>query len=163
MEFTKQSIALKRQAINARIKAAQQELAELDQFEALADKLFPNTAITPGAASLSFNVSTVSAAVPMTMTKKDRIVTAVEQILADGKRRTSKELIGELTVLGVDVGGKDPVNNLGAYLSPCTKFNAIRKKGGWGLAPQKKASPNDAPTSKGLISNGSEQSHQVAG
>lgn len=165
MEYTKQSIALKRKAINAKLEAAKKELAELDQFEALAEKFFPEPAVTFKTGGILTNAFELALGVPTQVSKKDRIINGVESILlaAGGKRRTSKELIGDLLSLGIEVGGKDPVNNIGAYLSPCDKFNANRKKGGWGLVPQKKASPNDAVTSKGLISNGSRQDHQSAG
>lgn len=159
MELTKQNITLKRNALTAQIKAVQQELAELDQLEALAAKHFPGD---PGQPISLF--SAVPVALGVGTTKKARILDTSEQILATSKRKTSRELIAELAAKGVEVGGADPINNLGAYLSPEKKrFSYDRKKGGWGLAPQKKASPNDAPTSKGLISNGSAEGHHIAG
>src|SRR6266705_3479867 len=133
-----QKITERRQAANLRIKEAQEELAKLDQLEALARQLFP--------AGAAYSPTAVAGRV----TKRDAILSTVELILSDGRRRTSRELLPELKARGVEIGGQDEVNNLAAYLSPeKDRFDSDRQKGGWGLIRHpKKASPRDASTSQ---------------
>lgn len=153
----KQQIDEKRRRLNQRIQEAQSELAKLDQFEALGREIFSTeeayrdlpalearTGIPrPGALPAPDGVlhtTPVHVVVPATVraafgrvTKKETILSATAQILSDGRRRTSKELVDELKAYGVDIGGQDPVNNLAAYLSPDERFESKRSEGGWGL------------------------------
>lgn len=168
--FLKQ-IAEQRAALNATAKAAkatldkaQADLAKLDQLEALTRQLFPDGHALPTTTVVIGTAAEVDHALPMTafpQTKKARILTTAEAILSDGRRRTASELVQELAVRGVDVGGRDPNNNLSAYLSPEEAFNYDRTQGGWGLSsPPKKTSPGDAGTSPGLFShNGAAEAH----
>ena len=88
-------------------------------------------------------------------TKRERLIAAVEGILADGVRRYSRELVNELQAHGVEVGGKDSALNLSSYLSHEKKiFTSDQKRGGWTLVRLLKAARPDAPgTLPGLFSD----------
>jgi len=145
-----QIIAEKRRHLNQRIQEAQAELAKLDQYEALERELFSGTEeASSGIPTLGRPIHLPSAGalaaqggvLPVPpgirgfgrVTKKETILSTAAQILSDGKRRSSKELLEELKARGVDIGGTDPVNNLAAYLSPDERFDSRRSEGGWGL------------------------------
>jgi hypothetical protein len=67
-------------------------------------------------------------------TLKERILDASEEILADGARRLSRDLLPELAKRGVRVGGKDPAANLASYLSrEKERFVSDQRAGGWTL------------------------------
>jgi hypothetical protein len=175
-------IADERQNLRAAIKTAhevirtsQERLGKLDELEKLALQLFSSdeasgasatmelVAIKPEVAALG---AIAIAAVAAHKTKKDRILETSLDILSDGRRRQSKELVDELQKRGVEVGGRDPVNNLAAYLSPDERFDSKRSEGGWGLVLRpKKGGPNDVGASKGPVgvNNGAVQRHPVAG
>lgn len=181
-------IADERQTLRVAIKAAhdvirtaQDRLGKLEELEKLAVQLFGTEARSqigtlslmdvlpsPTAGVGAIGASVISAldqAPDYRITKKDRILETSQDILSDGKRRTSRELVEELKKRGVDIGGADPVNNLAAYLSPDDRFDSKRSEGGWGLIlPPKKGGPGDAPTSTGPVSvnNGAVQRHQIA-
>lgn len=159
----KQQIDEKRRRLNQRIQEAQAELAKLDQFEALGREIFSTEEASRGIPMLSDRVPRTGAipiqpagtlpdgspaprSEPISLppppvhirafgrvTKKETILATAAQILSDGRRRTSKELVEELKTHGVDIGGQDPVNNLAAYLSPDDRFESKRSEGGWGL------------------------------
>lgn len=165
--FLKQ-IAEQRAALNAAVRAAQAtlhkaqtDLAKLDQLETLTRQLFPDGQSI--VATIGQAVETDSA---LPLTKKARILGTAEAILADGRRRTASEMVQELAIRGVAVGGKDETNNLSAYLSPEARFNYDRSKGGWGLSSSpKKTSPSDVSASPGLFgsNNGAGERHPTAG
>lgn len=147
-QIIKQQIDEKRRRLNQRIQEAQAELAKLDQFEALGREIFstgevsralpesalptPRGGVLPGGGALPAGVLPVVRGFGR-VTKKETILVTAAQILSDGRRRTSKELVDELKTRGVDIGGQDPVNNLAAYLSPDERFESKRAEGGWGL------------------------------
>jgi hypothetical protein len=98
------------------------------------------------------------------MTKQKRIFKATLEILSDGKRRLSRDLIPELEKRGVIVGGKNPKSLLASYLSTAPDvFESDVKLGGWmiRLGPAKKARPDEVAASSGLFSSGSEATHHA--
>jgi len=147
-------------ASNEAIREAEDRLSKLKQLEDLHHQLFlAASAPIPDAedAAIADLQAYAEAAVQKAgQSKKDLIVGTVERILMDGKRRTTKELLAELSQQGIEVGGADPGNNLAAYLSPQKeRFNSDRKRGGWGLNNlPKKGSPDDASPPSGLRLNG---------
>jgi hypothetical protein len=88
--------------------------------------------------------------------QRQRIIEAADMVLSDGRRRLSRELLPELTKLGVIVGGKDPSGNLAAYLSrEKERFHTDQKRGGWTLTRMmQKARPADVVATAGLFTNG---------
>lgn len=100
------------------------------------------------------------------VTKQEAIISGCKEILADGKRRFSRDLLIDLERRGVMVGGKNPKSNLASYLSHDDAFQADTKLGGWTLrsliAPKAKAS--SALTLPAFSTNGASQGrHQLAG
>lgn len=150
------TIADERAAIKARIAADQDRLSKLDQMEALARQLFPDSSPVATFQVVQTNLSGLLES-GATLTKRERIYRAVEEILADGTRRTSRELERMLVERGVEVGGADPVNNLSAYLSSAeakSRFESDRKQGGWMvIRPPKTTNPRGADTSRGFFTD----------
>jgi len=144
MNHILKSIQDERDALKERIKNDQDRLAKLDQLAALANDLYPDNSsgqspkVMSGSGQLAASKSSIVEAAVVT-TKRDRILIAAEQILADGVGRDSRSLLPELEARGVSVGGTNPVNNLSAYLSAAKdRFESDRAKGGWLLKAQKK-------------------------
>jgi hypothetical protein len=68
-------------------------------------------------------------------TKTARIEAAAGKYLeAKGARAPASELLGAIEKAGIEVGGKEPVKALSAYLSSSKAFNNQRELGGYGLA-----------------------------
>lgn len=159
------------------IRTSQDRLGKLDELEKLAVQLFSpefqplsgTLSLLGSPPSLTVGSGVMSASIGPAIdlrTKKDRILETSRDILSDGRRRSSRELVEELKRRGVEIGGADPVNNLAAYLSPDKHFDSRRSEGGWGLVlPPKKGGPGDVGASKGPVSvnNGAVQRHPVAG
>lgn len=61
------------------------------------------------------------------------ILTAVDRLLADGKRKSTRELLKLLANQGITVGGKDQVLSLSSYLSREKERYSSSRKEGWGL------------------------------
>lgn len=95
------------------------------------------------------------------LTKRERIVKACREILADGHRRFAREMVGELANMGVAVGGKDPAANLASYLSHHSEiFHADTKAGGWTLRSLlQKERATDVGAWVALSSNGASGDH----
>lgn len=150
---------------NESIREAESRLSKLNQLKALHDQLF-EAAPAPSTGDLIVSMGPIRIGVdmgPEGQSKKDRILGSVEKILMDGRRRTTRELLDELTKQGIEVGGRDEMNNLAAYLSPQKeRFNSDRKAGGWGLNNlPKKGSPDERSRPSGLAGNGVSSSHSA--
>jgi hypothetical protein len=98
-------------------------------------------------------------------TLKDQILDACEEILTDGRRRFSRELLRELAYKGVMLTGRDPATNLASYLSrEKARFQSDKKAGGWALVRLiKQTRPGSAPTLPGLHTNGAAERRPGAG
>lgn len=103
-------------------------------------------------------------------TRKDQITTNCEEILSDGVRRFSRDLVKELAARGVEIGGQsDPATALASYL--CRephRFVTNRKAGGWTLKRfSEKQRAGNAPTLPALLSSnnstGAEERPRAAG
>jgi len=101
------------------------------------------------------NVTLALTSQSQTLPKRDRIVQASAQILADGSHLRTGQLLRELESRGIQVGGKNPVLNLSSYLSRAKdRFMSEPRSGGWALRQiAKEVRPGDAPTSLGLDVN----------
>ncbi|MFZ3175069.1 MAG: hypothetical protein WA146_09255 [Thiobacillus sp.] len=85
---------------------------------------------------------------PRGPSKQQQILDAVVAILSDGNPRHTADLLAQLTVTGIDVGGDKPEANLSAYLSrgkDTHRLNSDRRYG-WSL---KKENPEDVDASSG--------------
>jgi hypothetical protein len=68
-------------------------------------------------------------------TKTARIEAAAAKYLEIKRARApASELLGAVSKAGIDIGGKEPVKQLSAYLSTSKAFNNQRQLGGYGLA-----------------------------
>lgn len=68
-------------------------------------------------------------------TKTARIEAAAATYLkAKGARAPASELLNAMIVVGIDLGGREPVKALSSYLSSSKAFNNQRELGGYGLA-----------------------------
>ncbi|MBN8714489.1 MAG: hypothetical protein J0H50_11055 [Xanthomonadales bacterium] len=83
-------------------------------------------------------------------TAKAMIVDAVQQILADGRPRHSRELLAILEEQRIAIGGKNKLLALSAILSKDESFRASRKVG-WSLSTSETARPEPAATGSGLF------------
>jgi hypothetical protein len=145
-QILKQRIDEKRRELIQRIKDAQAELSKIEQFEALGRELFEaGSASSPVGPAYGPTLPIIPPS-SSRRTKKDRILSTSAEILSDGRRRTSKELLGELKERGVEVDGNDPATNLASYLSRAEGFESNRRDGGWGLAPDLLSRPSSDPS-----------------
>jgi hypothetical protein len=142
------------------IQTANNDIADIEAYILLSQK--PSIAAHIGMGRLthlSADVSAVAETIAKTAgrfpSQKERILTASEQVLSDGVRRLSRELLPEIEALGVTVGGKDPVTNLAGYLSrEKHRFQSDQKAGGWTLTRlAQKAKPGNGDTLPGFFSN----------
>ena len=86
--------------------------------------------------------------------KRHQIMGAVRVILADGKPRSTRQILEEMKAMGVEIGGSDELANLSAYLSrEKTDFQASRKFGWTLFQVVQKAEPSGALTPEGSKSN----------
>jgi hypothetical protein len=77
-------------------------------------------------------------------TQRDRVLDAAAKLLANGQRRSTRELLMEMIGFGVRPGGVDPASTLSTYLSRDRRFSNDNRRGGWTLS--KFAAPVDAAT-----------------
>jgi hypothetical protein len=133
------------------IQDAQKSLSEITSMIPFVEKYGP---ILSGPKPVGNSVDIVSARLrgELKVSKKDRILRASEHILADGKRRISRQLLSDLMLSGVEVGGSDPVLNLSSYLSrEKDRFTSNLKAGGWTLVRLvQQARPVDVDASTGF-------------
>ena len=154
------SIELEMDRLRAVVAAGVEANAQLEELKTLV-LLMKKHNVIPASQKVAEQVHTVAAhisngAVAFGVTIKERILNGAEAVLShDGQRRTSRELIAEMGKLGVIVGGVDPVATLSSYLSrEKVRFDSDVKAGGWALKRQpKKAKPEDAGTTSGLLFN----------
>lgn len=59
---------------------------------------------------------------------------AAEYLKSKGARAPASELLPAVERAGIDIGGKEPIKALSAYLSTSKVFNNQRELGGYGLA-----------------------------
>lgn len=136
-------------------RVVEKELEELDQLIALATK-YGVTEFGPEPTSAIAARVAGQLAIPLEKTLRDRVLDTAEEVLADGVRRLSRELLPELAARGVVLRGNKPVPNLAAYLSKAAdRFTSNVKAGGWTLTrlTQKKGRPDDVGASSGRCSN----------
>jgi len=69
------------------------------------------------------------------LTKTARIeLAATEYLRTKGARAPASELLDTMAKNGIEIGGKEPVKALSAYLSNTKSLNNVREFGGYGLA-----------------------------
>lgn len=118
---------LREQQIEAQMSALAAELEELRLCRRIYERL---TASTAANALPAGSTQIVGFGLPSARTAKAQILAAVVEILGSGQPRTTKDLVQELEVRGVAVGGTDKVSNLGALLSREKQlFRNIRGRG----------------------------------
>lgn len=142
-------------ALEGEIERLEAEREEIEEFIRLADKFGVRDLTTQSVANVTAELVNRLANQPK-KTLRDQILDTAEQVLSDGERRVSRDLLPKLKELGVELGGKDPVLNLSSYLSKAKdRFTSDVRAGGWTLTrlTKKRERPDDAGTSSGLISN----------
>jgi hypothetical protein len=103
-------------------------LAEIETFLKLSRKFARNSAESVPWTELV----SVSAGLPNVTAQRERILDAAERILSDGRRRSTRDLLTELTRFGISPGGNNPVQNLSTYLSrEKERFSTDARLGGW--------------------------------
>lgn len=150
------------ETLRQRIAEDQKSLEEIETLKVLMMKFLPN--LLDSSPMKRVDAGGMLSAVAHTVvrakeeTKRDRIVYAVREVLSDGIRHTTRELIDYLKMLyGIEIGGTDPVALLSSYLSrEKTIFHSDLKAGGWALrsAPGE-AKSGDVGASPDLFINGS--------
>lgn len=144
--------------LRAEISAMQKNLEEMTTLIVLMKKYLQYDA-KPVRVTSQVIASAVAVAAKQAAgeTKHQRIVRTTDAVLADGRRRLSRQLVVELRERGVEVGGKDEAARLASYLShEKYRYQSDVKAGGWTLRRLlKQARPGEAPTSTGLSFNGS--------
>jgi hypothetical protein len=143
------------------IADAQKSLQEIETLKMLVTKYLPN--VLELSAVKRVDAGSALAAVAYTVgrakreTKRDQIINGVREILSDGRHRLSRELLGDLQQLGVEVGGSDPAALLSSYLSrEKSFFESDLKAGGWALRQaSSRVRSDDVAPSPDLFINGS--------
>jgi hypothetical protein len=123
-------LELEAQNLQETIAVSQHRLQEIETFLKLGRKFTgqheANT--TPTTLAELMNVA------PAAATQRDRVVDAAAKLLADGRRRPTRELLAEMNRFGVLPGGIDPASTLSTYLSRDGRFSNDNRRGGWTLA-----------------------------
>ena len=157
-------IAARLESLKAQNAEIQREMHELGTLLVLAEKYIASQCKSPMTHVAEGALKAMDAAIlGAGKSKKDRIIEMTTEILSDGIRRSSRYLVRELEVRGVEISGNDDgkkAAGLAAYLSKAEIFDSNVKLGGWALAKRPKtARPDDVGASSGLFINGSEATH----
>lgn len=131
---TIESLSREAEELRTRIDKDSSRLSEIEAFLQLAKKLNVATTVVPIATQLQNVTDQIARASRRPQTIKERILDGAEMILADGRRRLSRDIVRDLAKLGVIVGGSDSATNLASYLSrEKDRFESDVKAGGWAL------------------------------
>ena len=130
LDALKSRLELEAGSLREKIAVAQHRLAEIETFLKLAKK-FAGKSDAP----TSWDDLMHAAIGPQpTAAQRDRIVAAAEKILSDGRRRSTRELLVELSRYGISPGGDNPLQNLSTYLSrEKERFSSDVRRGGWAV------------------------------
>lgn len=152
------------------IAVAEAGISDLQNFKALLKKqalapIIGESGLAPLAASADAAVAVVAKKAGRQLYKKDQILDAAENVLADGVRRLSRDLLPEIEKQGVKIGGKDAVNALAVYLSrEKHRFQTDQRAGGWTLTRfVQKRKPDDVGASSGFFVPTCASQHPSAG
>lgn len=118
-------LELEAQRLNETIAVSQHRLMEIETFLKLGRKF---TGQLESNTTLAELMSISEGA-----TQRDRVLDAAEKLLADGRRRSTRELLAELNGFGIQPGGLEPSSTLSTYLSRDDRFSSDVKRGGWTL------------------------------
>lgn len=138
-----------------RIKEEQQRLDELSVLRGLMEKHAQHV-FGPSRVDAASLQTAMLAFGPTGKSKRERIILTAQEILNDGRRRISRELVRELGERGVVVGGSDDAGLLATYLSrEKDLFVSDVRAGGWTLRRlTKRVRPDEVTASSGLVLNG---------
>jgi hypothetical protein len=151
--------------LRAQSEAMNKELEELSLLITLARKYLesqPHDRPKPITADDALRAVQGAVERSQSVPKRRRIVEAAAEILSDGRRRLSREMLTELLGRGVEVGGAPgkEAASLASYLSKDDQFVSDIKAGGWTLKRfLQKAKPGNASTLPGFFTNGVEATH----
>jgi hypothetical protein len=117
-------------SLRERIAVSRQRLTEIETFLQLGQKLAgrANTGPTVDEMLGAISASAIGSK------QRDRVLGVAQQLLSDGERRTTRDLLAEMSKFGVLPGGANPALNLSTYLSRDSRFVSDTKRGGWTLA-----------------------------
>jgi hypothetical protein len=119
-------LELEAQQLRETIAVSQHRLMEIETFLKLGRRFMGLTEADATPAELM--------SVMTGITQRDRVLEAAERLLADGQRRTTRDLLAEMNTFGVQPGGVDPASTLSTYLSRDKRFSNDNRRGGWTLA-----------------------------
>jgi hypothetical protein len=120
-------LELEAQNLKESIAVSQHRLHEIETFLKLGRKF-------TGQHESNTSLAELMRVAPTGVTQRDRVLDAANKLLADGQRRTTRELLTEMNGFGVLPGGVDPASTLSTYLSRDPRFSNDNRRGGWTLS-----------------------------
>lgn len=125
-----QEIALQRSELDKKEVPITSEYNELGQFLRMAEKLASDISFAELDSTLWPKEPPNSASMPAT--KKGAVIQAVERMLANGHRMRLRNIVLQLTLEGIVIGGKDKLQAVSQILCKDERFVSDRRLG-WSL------------------------------